>query len=95
MGLTKTQIVCFHSKKEILYTIIVKMGQVMKTRIDDIVLPKLTIGENILDYGGVGAMTIVLRIQMRVSMYVIVVCSSFFAIGHVIKRALLSRLMQD
>ena len=67
VGLTKTQIVCFHSKKEILYTIIVKMGQV-KTRIDDIVLLKLTIGENILDYGGVGAMTIVLRIQMRVSM---------------------------
>ena len=76
VGLTKTQIVCFHSKKEILYTTIVKMGQVMKTRIDGIVLPKLTIGDNILDYGGVGAMTIVLRIQMRVSMYVIV-CSAF------------------
>ena len=65
------QIVCFHSKKEILYTIIVKMGQVMKTRIDDIVLLKLTIGENILDYGGVGAMTIVLRILMMVSTYVL------------------------
>ena len=69
MGLTKTKIVCFHSKKEILYTIIVKMGQVMKTRIDDIVLQKLTIEENILDYGGVGAMTIVLRILMMVSMF--------------------------
>ena len=71
------QIVCFHSKKEILYTTIVKMGQVMKTRIDDIVLPKLTIGDNILDYGGVGAMTIVLRIQMMVSMYVILSLLSF------------------
>ena len=69
MGLTKTQIVCFHSKKEILYTTIVKMGQVMKTRIDDIVLPKLTVGDNMLDYHGVGAMTIVLRILMMVSMF--------------------------
>ena len=94
MGLTKTQIVCFHSKKETLYTTIVKMGQV-KTRIDAIVLLKWTRGDNIIKHHGVGAMTIVLRIQMRVSMYVIVVCSSFFAIGHVIKRALLSRLMQD
>ena len=72
VGLTKMQIVCFHSKKEILYTIIVKMGQVMKTRIDDIVLLKLTIGENILDYGGVGAMTIVLRTQKMVSMHALV-----------------------
>ena len=71
---------CFHSKKETLYTTIVKMGQV-KTRIDAIVLLKWTRGDNIIKHHGVGAMTIVLRIQMRVSMYVIVVCSSFFAIG--------------
>ena len=75
------------------------MVQVMKTRIDAIVLPKLTIGDNMLDYLGVGAMTIVLRTQMMVSMHVIVCLAllSFFAIGlsHVIKRALLFRRMQN